>query len=356
MNTGHEIVRSDHQLLTTIAWKIGDEPVEYALEGAVFVTGAAVQWLRDGLGIIERAAETEDLAHSLAGQRRRLLRSGPGRSGRTALGPVRPRHAARPHPRHLEAHVARATLEAIGYQTRDVVEAMQQDSGIPLKTLRCDGGGSANGFLMQFQSDILGVPVEVPAVAETTALGAAYLAGLATGFWSSRAEINAKWRLARRYTPEMGEAERARLYRRWHRGGCPLAPAWATAVTRGAQPQGRQHRQARWPRFRRAGDRRRHQRRGFRGGLVGKGRKRRADRPRRLGRVHQRGIVQPRLGRDQVPRDLRCPPGPQALPQPKPADPQLPFHGRGDPLLYRRAQGLPPWPAEALGGRLRSTG
>jgi glycerol kinase len=111
--------------------------------------------------------------------------------------------------------MARAVLESICYQTRDVVDAMQRDSAIPLKELRCDGGASANGFLMQYQSDILGVPVEVPEVAETTALGAAYLAGLATGYWSGRAEIDANWRLSRRYVPSLSEDQRAHLYRRW---------------------------------------------------------------------------------------------------------------------------------------------
>jgi glycerol kinase len=228
MNTGQDIVRSEHQLLTTIAWKIDNEPIEYALEGAVFVTGAAVQWLRDGLGIIGRAAETENLARS--------LQANDGVYFVPALAGLGAPHWD-PYARGAllgitrgtsKAHVVRAVLEAICYQTRDVVEAMQQDSGIALKALRCDGGASANGFLMQFQSDILDVPVEVPAVAETTALGAAYLAGLATGFWSSRAEINARWRLARRYTPEMDEAERAHLYRRWHRA-VERAKDWARA-------------------------------------------------------------------------------------------------------------------------------
>jgi len=215
MNTGTGMVRSNHDLLTTIAWKIGPEPVEYALEGAVFITGAGVQWLRDGLGIIEHASETEAMAES--------LRSNDGVYFVPALVGLGAPHWD-PYARGAlmgitrgtsRAHVVRAVLEAICYQTRDVVEAMRQDSGIALKELRCDGGACGNGFLMQFQSDILGVPVEVPAVSETTALGAAYLAGLATGFWSSRTEIDAKWRLARRYTPGMGEREREMLYRKW---------------------------------------------------------------------------------------------------------------------------------------------
>ena len=115
------------------------------------------------------------------------------------------------------AHIARAVLESISYQTRDVVEVMERDSGLPLKELRADGGASVNSFLMQFQADILGVPVEVPTIVETTALGAAYLAGLATGFWQSQEEIDAKWKLAHRYEPAMSADERDRLYRRWHR-------------------------------------------------------------------------------------------------------------------------------------------
>lgn len=215
MNTGNEVVRSKHNLLTTIAWKIGDEPVEYALEGAIFITGAGVQWLRDGLGIIERAAETEELASSLQSNDDvyfvpALVGLGAPHWDPYARGALMgvTRGTSR-------AHVVRAVLEAICYETRDVVEAMQRDSGIVLKELRCDGGASGNGFLMQFQSDILGVPVEVPEVSETTALGAAYLAGLATGYWSDRSEINAKWRLARRYVPTMEAEERARLYRKW---------------------------------------------------------------------------------------------------------------------------------------------
>ena len=230
MNTGNEVVRSKHNLLTTIAWKIGDEAVEYALEGAIFITGAGVQWLRDGLGIIERAAETEELASSLQSNDDvyfvpALVGLGAPHWDPYARGALLgvTRGTSR-------AHVVRAVLEAICYQTRDVVEAMQQDSGIALKELRCDGGASGNGFLMQFQSDILGVPVEVPEVSETTALGAAYLAGLATGYWSDRSEINAKWRLARRYTPSMDEGQRARLYRRWNMA-VERAKNWAREET-----------------------------------------------------------------------------------------------------------------------------
>ena len=217
MNTGTEAVQSREKLLTTIAWRIGDEPVEYALEGAIFVTGAAVQWLRDGLGLIGAAEETEGQARSLA--------SNDGVYFVPALVGLGAPHWD-PYARGLligltrgttAAHVGRAALESMCYQTRDVVEAMQRDSGIELRELRADGGASVNSWLMQFQADILGVPVEVPEIVETTALGAACLAGLATGFWKSREEIDAKWKVANRYEPAMPEAERGRLYGRWQK-------------------------------------------------------------------------------------------------------------------------------------------
>ncbi|WP_168013598.1 glycerol kinase GlpK [Halomonas salinarum] len=225
MNTGTQPVASQHGLLTTIAWRIGDEPVEYALEGAIFVTGAAVQWLRDELGIIEDAADTERMALSLSGNDNvyfvpALTGLGapywdPYARG-TLLGVTRGT---------TKAHIARAVLESIAYQARDIVEVMVDESGIPLRELRADGGGAVNTFLMQFQADVLGVPVKVPRITETTALGAAYLAGLATGFWKDRAEIDAKWQLAQRYQPAMPEAERAALYQRWHRA-VALSRAW----------------------------------------------------------------------------------------------------------------------------------
>ncbi len=226
MNTGTEAVRSKEKLLTTIAWRIGDEPVEYALEGAIFITGAAVQWLRDGLGLVKAAAETEAHARSLA--------SNDGVYFVPALVGLGAPHWD-PYARGLligitrgttAAHLCRAVLESMCYQTRDVVKAMERDAGIPLKELRADGGASINSWLMQFQSDILGVPVDVPRVTETTALGSAYLAGLATGFWQSRDELDAKWRLAHHYDPKMAEAERERLCRRWSRA-LERAKGWA---------------------------------------------------------------------------------------------------------------------------------
>ncbi len=171
--------------------------------------------MRDGLGIIKNAAETENLARSLDSNEGvyfvpALVGLGAPHWDPYARGTVvgLTRGSTR-------AHFARAVLESMCYQTRDVVEAMQKDSGIALRELRCDGGASANGFLMQFQADILGVPVEVPKIAETTALGAAYLAGLATGYWADRDELDAKWKLARRYEPGISDAERSALYERW---------------------------------------------------------------------------------------------------------------------------------------------
>jgi glycerol kinase len=215
MNTGRQAVESQEGLLTTIAWGVGEEPVEYALEGAIFITGAAVQWLRDGLGIIKDAAETEALARSLD--------SNEGVYFVPALAGLGAPHwdaYARGQISGLtrgttRAHLARACLESMCYQTLDVLRAMERDSGITLKEVRADGGAVTNGFLMQFQSDILGVPVEVPSVTETTALGAAYLAGLAVGFWKDRAELEKRWKVGRRYEPRMSAEERERLHKRW---------------------------------------------------------------------------------------------------------------------------------------------
>jgi glycerol kinase len=217
MNTGTGPVASGEGLLTTVAWGIKDEPVEYALEGSIFVTGAAVQWLRDGLQIISRADETEALAASLPSNEGvyfvpALAGLGAPHWDAYARGAIvgLTRGTTR-------AHLARAALESACYQTRDVLEAMERDSGIRLKELRVDGGAVGNAFLMQFQSDILGVPIVVPEVTETTAAGAAYLAGLSVGFWRDRAEIADTWKAARRYEPRMSEDERTRLHRRWLR-------------------------------------------------------------------------------------------------------------------------------------------
>ncbi len=216
MNTGAKPIQSKGgKLLTTIAWGLDDEPVEYALEGAIFITGAAVQWLRDGLGIIRSAAETEELARSVDSNDDvyfipALVGLGAPHWDSYARGTVVGITRGT-----TKAHLARAALESMAYQTRDVVEAMEEDSGIKLPEFRADGGAVANTWLMQFQADILGVPVNVPQITETTALGAAYLAGLATGFWGSRDELVDKWKLQRRYEPQMGEEERNRLHARW---------------------------------------------------------------------------------------------------------------------------------------------
>jgi glycerol kinase len=208
MNTGTEPIKSERQLLTTIAWGLGDEPVEYALEGAIFITGAAVQWLRDGLGIIQSAEETEELAASLESNDDvyfvpALVGLGAPHWDPYARGTIvgLTRGTGR-------AHLARAALESMCYQSRDVVEAMEADAGTSIPTFRADGGAAANRWMMQFQADILGTPVEVPETLETTALGAAYLAGLATGFWEDREELKNRWRLRRRYEPRMDEEER----------------------------------------------------------------------------------------------------------------------------------------------------
>jgi glycerol kinase len=216
MNTGPEAVVSERGLLTTVAWSVGDH-VEYALEGSVFIAGAAIQWLRDELGLIATAEETEALARPIedtggvyfvpafvglgaphwdAGARGTIvgLTRGTGR-----------------------AHIVRAALESLAYQTADVLRAMEQDLGRGLPELRADGGAARNDFLMQFQADLLGVPVVRPIVSETTALGAAFLAGLAVGFWSGREELEATWAVDRRFEPRMDASRREALTHGWAR-------------------------------------------------------------------------------------------------------------------------------------------
>ena len=217
MHTGRKPVESREGLLTTVAWQIEGEAAEYALEGSIFITGAGVQWLRDGLQIISRADETETLARSLDSNEGvyfvpALAGLGAPHWDAYARGAIvgLTRGTTR-------AHIARAALESICFQTLDVVAAMERDSGIKLKELRVDGGAVGNSFLMQFQSDILGAAIAVPEVTETTAAGAAYLAGLSTGFWKDRDEIAARWKVARRYEPRMSDEERTRLHRRWLR-------------------------------------------------------------------------------------------------------------------------------------------
>jgi glycerol kinase len=214
-NAGAEAPDAAEGLLTTVAWGV-DGRVDYALEAAIFVTGAAVQWLRDGLGIISGAAETEVLARSLDSNDGVYLVP-----AFTGLGSPHWDPYARGTIVGLtrgtgRAHLARAALEAMAYQTLDAVRAMEDSSGVVLEELKADGGAVVNGWLMKFQADVLGVPVIVPEVSETTALGAAYLAGVATGTWTE-ADVRAMWREAARYEPSMPADRREALVAGWHR-------------------------------------------------------------------------------------------------------------------------------------------
>ena len=213
--SGTDIVRSKNGLLTTVCYKFGDQPAMYALEGSVAVTGSAIQWLRDQLGIISSAAETENLASSVVDTAGVYFV--PAFSGLFApywrsdargviVGLTR---AA------TKAHLARAALEAICYQTRDVMDAMMADSGVPMKEMRVDGGITANSLCMQMQADIMGIDITRPLVNETTALGAAYAAGLAIGFWKNIDELKKQWQQSRRWNPTSTSAEREAGYAGW---------------------------------------------------------------------------------------------------------------------------------------------
>jgi glycerol kinase len=217
LNTGTEMVPSKSGLLTTVAYKIGSNKAVYALEGSIAITGALVQWLRDNLGIIQKSSEVEPLAKTVDDNGG--IYFVPAFSGLFA-----------PHwrsdargviaglTRYInKGHIARAALEATAYQTREVLEAMRIDSGVNLKTLKVDGGMVVNELLMQFQADILGVPVIRPTVNETTALGTAYAAGLAVGFWKSEDELRANWGIDKEWHPEMAEGERERLFSGWQK-------------------------------------------------------------------------------------------------------------------------------------------
>ncbi len=215
LNTGEELVRSKNGLLTTVCYQFGSDKPIYALEGSIAVTGSAVQWLRDQLGIISGAAEVETLARQVpdnggvyfvpafSGLFAPYWRSD-ARGAIVGLSRF-----------NTNAHLARATLEAICYQSRDVAEAMEQDSGVHLEVLKVDGGVTANDLAMQMQADVLGVPVSRPVVAETTALGAAYAAGLATGFWSTTSELVANWNESKRWTPQWSADQREQGYAGW---------------------------------------------------------------------------------------------------------------------------------------------
>lgn len=214
MHTGAHLPVSKNRLLGTRAASTSGRP-QFAIEGSVFVAGAAVQWLRDKLGLIQTAAESEALAASTPDTGGVYLVPafvGLGApywdAGARGILCGLTRSSGR-------AHIVRATLESIAYQTRELIDAMQADAGDPITELRVDGGAAANNFLMQFQADILGCPIVRPADIETTALGAAYLAGLATGFWTSVGEVENFWRAERRFEPAMDEAARDRLFSGW---------------------------------------------------------------------------------------------------------------------------------------------
>ena len=215
LNTGTEMVRSKSGLLTTVGYKFGDEDTVYCLEGSIAVTGSAVQWLRDQVGLISEAAESETLAREVddngdmyfvpafSGLFAPYWRSD-ARGAIVGLSRF-----------NTKAHLARATLESICWQSRDVAEAMEKDSGVKLEVLKVDGGVTANELCMQIQADVLGVPVSRPVVAETTALGAAYAAGLAVGFWKDTDELRENWNEARRWEPEWDDAQRDKGYAGW---------------------------------------------------------------------------------------------------------------------------------------------
>ncbi len=214
-NTGERPVESANRLLTTVAWQVGGR-TEYALEGSVFIGGAVVQWLRDGLGLIQHSQDVERLAASVPDNGGVYLVPAFAGLGAphwdayargTIIGLTRGSSAG---------HIARAAVESIAYQVGDLLDAVQRDAGIALGELRVDGGAARNDMLMQFQADLLGVPVVRPTVTETTAIGAAYLAGLAVGFWGSVEEIARQWRAERRFEPSMAAADVERLRGRWH--------------------------------------------------------------------------------------------------------------------------------------------
>ncbi len=217
LNTGTDLVPSKSGLLTTVAYKMGDASTVYALEGSIAVTGALVQWLRDNLGMITKSAEVEDLAKSV--EDNGGVYFVPAFSGLFApYWRSDARGVIVGLTRYVnKGHIARAALEATALQTREVLEAMEQDSGVKLKALKVDGGMVYNNTLMQFQSDILGVPVIRPKVAETTSLGAAYAAGLATGFWSNIQDLRQNWQVDHTWEPALEESKRATIYRSWKR-------------------------------------------------------------------------------------------------------------------------------------------
>jgi glycerol kinase len=229
MNTGAEAVASRNNLLTTVAWNTGGS-TQYALEGSVFIGGAVVQWLRDGLGIIKSAAEVEALARSVPDSGGVVLVPAFAGLGAPHWDPYARGSMFGLTRGTTAAHIARAALDAIALQSAEVLDAMQADSGITLTELRVDGGATANNLLMQSQADLLGVPVVRPKVLETTALGAAYLAGLATGYWSTPADITSNWQVDRRFEPAMSREAASALRARWAKG-IERAKGWETRHT-----------------------------------------------------------------------------------------------------------------------------
>jgi len=214
-NVGTQATLSRHELVTTIAWKIGDR-TEYALEGSVFIGGAVVQWIRDGLGLVRTAPEIEALATSVPDNGGVYLVPAFAGLGAPHWDPYARGAIVGITRGTTSGHIARAALESIAYQVADLLDAMRADAGIPLAELRVDGGASANNSLMQFQADVLGVPVVRPRITETTALGAAYLAGLAVGFWRSPDELTGQWQVDRRFEPHMPPAKAKALRARWN--------------------------------------------------------------------------------------------------------------------------------------------
>jgi glycerol kinase len=217
LNTGTDLVHSKNGLLTTVGYKIGDQDTVYCLEGSIAITGALVQWLRDNLKLIKAAPEVEELAQSVEDNGGCYFV--PAFSGLFApYWKSNARGVVAGLTRYVTAgHLARAVLEATAYQSREVVEAMNQDSGVDLESLKVDGGMVANDLLMQFQADLLGVPVIRPVVAETTALGAAYAAGLATDFWGNEDELRENWQEDKRWEPKMDSSKRDEYYKYWKR-------------------------------------------------------------------------------------------------------------------------------------------
>jgi glycerol kinase len=215
LNTGTKPVQSKNGLLTTLGYKIGDEPAVYCLEGSIAITGALVQWLRDNLGLIKKSADVEELAKTVDDNGG--IYFVPAFSGLFApYWKSDARGAIVGMTRYVnKGHMARAALEATAFQTREVLDAMNKDSGVDLTALKVDGGMVYNELLMQFQSDVLGVPVIRPKVAETTALGAAYAAGLAVGFWKNVEDLRTNWAKDKEWKPKMAKEDREKTYKGW---------------------------------------------------------------------------------------------------------------------------------------------